>query len=157
MSVNKRQKSLSKILFLEATSRFTSGFHRDVYHVTRGNGQLWFYFSLVTCQGIIKPLLHATTNYVMKITIYGPPREDFSSSRKAREVEFDTWYVVLFYSCYLGFTGSNCSQYDCFGVEDCTGRGTCIQPNLCECSEGYEGESCSNFTCEKLNRCSGWF
>ena len=64
---------------------------------------------------------------------------------------------LLCFSCYLGFTGSNCSQYDCSGVKGCSGRGTCIQPNLCECSEGYEGESCSNFTCEEFNRCSGLY
>ena len=59
--------------------------------------------------------------------------------------------------CYTGFTGSNCSNYDCSGVDDCSGNGTCVEPNLCLCNEGYDGGRCLTFTCEALSRCSGKF
>ena len=45
------------------------------------------FFPVVTCQGKIKQLLPAATSYAVNITIYGQPREDFSSNQKARKVD----------------------------------------------------------------------
>ena len=77
-------------------------------------------FSLVTFQGRIKPLLPAGTSYAVNITIYGPPREDFSSNQKA--IEFDAWYITIHY--FFG-DGSNVKIYLC--RNECSGHvgGTC--------------------------------
>ncbi len=61
----------------------------------------------------------------------------------------------MYSSCNLGFAGSNCSQYDCLEVNDCSGNGTCVEPNLCSCNLGFEGGMCLNFSCETRSRCSG--
>ena len=60
-------------------------------------------------------------------------------------------------SCYFGFAGYNCSQYDCSEVNDCSGKGSCVEPNLCSCNMGYEGEACLTFSCGARNRCSGQY
>ena len=58
-------------------------------------------------------------------------------------------------SCYLGFTGDNCSQPTCTTVNNCSAQGTCVEAEFCKCDFGYIGTDCSNFSCEAVNYCSG--
>ena len=58
-------------------------------------------------------------------------------------------------SCYLGFTGDNCSQPTCTTVNNCSAHGACVEAEFCKCDLGYIGTDCSNFSCEAVNYCSG--
>ena len=58
-------------------------------------------------------------------------------------------------SCYLGFTGDNCSQPTCTTVNNCSAHGACVEAEFCKCDFGYIGTDCSNFSCEAVNYCSG--
>ena len=58
-------------------------------------------------------------------------------------------------SCYLGFTGENCSQPTCTTVNNCSAHGACVEAEFCKCDFGYIGTDCSNFSCEAVNYCSG--
>ncbi|XP_022808830.1 mucin-like protein [Stylophora pistillata] len=58
-------------------------------------------------------------------------------------------------SCYLGFTGDNCSQPTCTTVNNCSSHGACVEAEFCKCDLGYIGTDCSNFSCEAVNYCSG--
>ena len=40
--------------------------------------------------------------------------------------------------CYKGWTGSDCSDFDCTEVNDCSGYGTCVGPNQCRCRVGWK-------------------
>ena len=64
-------------------SHFTSGFHSDVYRAIMGNN------------GFIYASHVAEKN--KNITIYGPPRDDFSSNQKALKsgLSFDAWYITI--------------------------------------------------------------
>ena len=44
---------------------------------------------------------------------------------------------------------------ECDEVNYCSGNGTCVEPNYCECNLGYTGIDCSVFSCEALGFCSG--
>ncbi|XP_035672261.1 protein eyes shut-like [Branchiostoma floridae] len=57
--------------------------------------------------------------------------------------------------CYSGFTGTNCSDVSCPDVNECSGNGQCVEPNLCSCDAGFTGPSCANFSCEARDFCSG--
>ena len=58
-------------------------------------------------------------------------------------------------SCYLGFTGDDCSQPTCKTVNNCSAHGACVEAEFCKCDFGYIGTDCSNFSCEAVNFCSG--
>ncbi|XP_035672220.1 protocadherin gamma-A5-like [Branchiostoma floridae] len=57
--------------------------------------------------------------------------------------------------CFIGFTGANCSDVSCPDVNECSGNGQCVEPNLCSCDAGFTGASCANFSCKAMDFCSG--
>ncbi|KAM3717366.1 Teneurin-m [Dirofilaria immitis] len=45
--------------------------------------------------------------------------------------------------CETGWTGPFCSRPLCDQLNNCSGSGICIRPQLCECVHGFAGEDCS--------------
>ncbi|KAG7111671.1 3-phytase like protein [Verticillium longisporum] len=44
-------------------------------------------------------------------------------------------------TCFSGFAGASCSDFTC--QDNCSGRGTCVGPNVCQCEKGWGGLHCS--------------
>ena len=63
--------------------------------------------------------------------------------------------VLLYFRCYDGFSGANCSIASCLSVNNCSSHGACIEADLCKCDVGYTGPDCGNVSCEAVNYCSG--
>ncbi|EFC47608.1 predicted protein [Naegleria gruberi] len=60
-------------------------------------------------------------------------------------------------SCADGYTNfPTCNVPTCFGISStnkssvCSGRGSCISPNTCNCTSPYYGSYCQNTTCTSL-------
>ncbi|EJD76796.1 tenascin [Loa loa] len=47
--------------------------------------------------------------------------------------------------CETGWTGQFCSRALCDQLNNCSGSGTCIRPQVCECFHGFAGDDCSIF------------
>ncbi|VDN01394.1 unnamed protein product [Thelazia callipaeda] len=45
--------------------------------------------------------------------------------------------------CESGWTDPFCSSALCDELNDCSGSGNCIRPQVCECFHGYKGDDCS--------------
>jgi 3-phytase len=43
--------------------------------------------------------------------------------------------------CFVGFKGKSCDKIQC--VDDCSGNGKCVGPNICKCEPGWGGLHCS--------------
>ena len=43
----------------------------------------------------------------------------------------------------------------CTGVANCSDRGECVRPGMCECHSGWTGSRCSQFSCTGVANCSG--
>ena len=41
----------------------------------------------------------------------------------------------------------------CPAKNECSGRGTCVRPNYCECEPGWTGNDCSTVSCKQANNC----
>ena len=50
--------------------------------------------------------------------------------------------------CFFGTDGETCEKITC--VDNCSGRGTCVGPNTCECEDGWGGLHCSFLLVEAL-------
>lgn len=61
----------------------------------------------------------------------------------------------LYFRCFAGFSGANCSIASCLSVNNCSGHGLCVEAGLCKCDVGYTGSDCANASCEAVNYCSG--
>ncbi|KAK2140342.1 hypothetical protein LSH36_1385g00018, partial [Paralvinella palmiformis] len=57
-------------------------------------------------------------------------------------------------SCDIGYSGSDCTLFDCTGVNNCTDHGVCVGPDQCHCDEGSIGVDCSEFSCGGVNDCN---
>ena len=40
-------------------------------------------------------------------------------------------------ACVPGWKGPSCAEFTCEGVNNCSGRGTCVAANACQCSAGW--------------------
>ena len=56
-------------------------------------------------------------------------------------------------SIYRGWTGDDCSRYHCDDVDRCSGHGTCVGANQCQCSPGWYGRSCATTSCQRRDNC----
>ncbi|XP_022808829.1 uncharacterized protein LOC111345812 [Stylophora pistillata] len=56
--------------------------------------------------------------------------------------------------CYPGWTGEDCSKFDCHDLHDCSGNGECMGPNVCKCYPGYLGLGCTYSFCGKYKSCA---
>ncbi|VDM09204.1 unnamed protein product, partial [Wuchereria bancrofti] len=45
--------------------------------------------------------------------------------------------------CESGWTGPFCSRALCDQLNNCSGSGTCVRPQMCECFHGFTGDDCS--------------
>ena len=82
----------------------------------------------------------------------------FSSSRFDTQKNVYRSYVRtlnLYFRCFAGFSGANCSIASCLSVNNCSGHGLCVEAGLCKCDVGYTGSDCANASCEAVNYCSG--
>ncbi|KAH8205118.1 hypothetical protein TruAng_000683 [Truncatella angustata] len=75
-------------------------------------------------------------------TAYDPRRKscklDSPISETCNKSGFDQDGIC---SCFAGFVGNNCENLSC--QKDCSGRGTCVGANRCECEVGWGGLHCS--------------
>lgn len=54
--------------------------------------------------------------------------------------------------CYQGYSGVNCEDFTCFGIENtnssvCSGNGYCQNLDFCSCNDGYFGNQCEKWNC----------
>jgi len=49
----------------------------------------------------------------------------------------------------------NQSEFTCGTVSGCSNHGTCVFPEVCECSVGWEGSDCLNVSCANIYECLG--
>ncbi|XP_022801512.1 uncharacterized protein LOC111339184 [Stylophora pistillata] len=56
--------------------------------------------------------------------------------------------------CYPGWTGEDCSKFDCHNLHNCSGNGECMGPNVCKCYPGYLGRGCTYSFCGKYASCA---
>lgn len=47
-------------------------------------------------------------------------------------------------ACPSGWGGVQCEVPMCDAVNNCSGKGTCVAPQTCECHDGHWGEACHN-------------
>ncbi len=55
----------------------------------------------------------------------------------------------------LDLIGYDILFFDCSGVNNCSGNGTCTAPDICACDVGWSGADCSIPDCSGVNSCSG--
>lgn len=54
----------------------------------------------------------------------------------------------------------NASQYllapnwECLGVNNCSGKGDCIRTDVCSCISGWQGDDCSEISCRDVYHCN---
>ena len=53
--------------------------------------------------------------------------------------------------CLRGFTGPDCSTFDC--AYNCSNHGKCVGPNQCACDQEWIGTYCSISTCNRHTSC----
>ena len=46
-------------------------------------------------------------------------------------------------SCFPGWEGKKCNRIACDTVLNCSGHGTCVGPNVCNCDAGWSGPACT--------------
>ena len=60
------------------------------------------------------------------------------------------------YNIYFLSSGRDCSIIPtCSNVSDCSGRGICIDYDVCKCDKEWTGKDCAQFSCGSLDHCSG--
>ncbi|EDQ87057.1 uncharacterized protein MONBRDRAFT_10226, partial [Monosiga brevicollis MX1] len=47
----------------------------------------------------------------------------------------------------VAFSAKPDATFDCSSINDCSGHGTCILPQICLCNAGHEGDDCSLTSC----------
>ena len=64
-----------------------------------------------------------------------------------------TGLMTLF---FILSSGRDCSIIPtCSNVSDCSGRGICIDYDVCKCDKEWTGKDCTQFSCGSLDHCSG--
>ena len=46
-------------------------------------------------------------------------------------------------TCSQGYSGVDCSLFNCSQVNNCSNAGTCVAPDVCACDEAYDGPACA--------------
>lgn len=57
-------------------------------------------------------------------------------------------------SCSLGHNGTLCEDFNCDHLNGCSGHGTCVGANNCECDDLWDGANCTVYN-ENVVRCGG--
>ena len=64
--------------------------------------------------------------------------------------------LTLSLSLLTSFLGIDCSIVPtCYNVSGCSGRGICIDYDVCKCQKEWTGKNCTQFSCASLDFCSG--
>ncbi len=58
--------------------------------------------------------------------------------------------------CFADWTGERCDQPSCSQVNDCSDHGSCVGPQVCNCTDGWTTAlDCSVPACDQVNNCGG--
>lgn len=67
--------------------------------------------------------------------------------------------ILKTYLSYIfNYLGPDCSVIPtCHNVSNCTGKGICVDFDICKCKQGWNGTNCTEYSCEHFDYCSGKF
>jgi Notch-like protein len=133
---------------------FTAGIVTDVGELTAQVSASELNFQTegpIICQALFQRLVPRAPQYGAEINCAGD----------RLEVYFDPAYTLTPGGVVFGTTSRSPGCYgtlvlpSCAGVNECSGNGTCVGPDLCACFSGWSGVDCSIPSCGGVSNCSG--